>query len=176
MNASDIIKSKQNRVLYQAYYRPTIFSTLITSTINYSPISTISSGGSFVSSVVSCTNVQYQYTCEKPAISYELLNSINDGKYECGYPYCSTLSDWNTGQTFPVGNCDCKISFLTWKNTNPSLFYTYSTINYSSVITFSTPILTGPAPIICSFIEFKQGNAINNQCNTNNCCNQCLSG
>ncbi len=173
MNASDIIKAKQNRTLYQAYYRPTIFSTLITSTINYSPISSISSGGTFISSVVSCINTQYQYTCEKPSISYELLNSINDGKYECGYPYCSTLSNWNTGQIIPVGNCDCKISFLTWKNTNPTLLYTYSTINYSSVLTFSTPVLTGPSPVICPLIEVNQGTSFQNRCNNKGCCSNC---
>jgi hypothetical protein len=181
MNASDIIKARQNRTLYQAYYRPTIFSTLITSTINYCPISTISSGGAFISSVVSCTNVQYQSKCENPSISYELLNSINNGKYECGYPYCSTLSVWNTGQTIPVGNCDCKISFLTWKNTNPTLFYTYSTINQSSVFTFSTPILTGPQPVICPLGDVNQGTNFQSRCNNcntslygnNACCSNC---
>ncbi len=172
MNASDIIKAKQNRVLYEAYYRPTIFSSLITSTINYSPISTISTGGQINSSIISCITTQYGSKCENPAISYQLLNDINEGKYLCGFPYCSTISEWNTGETFPVGNCNCKISFLTWKNTTPSLLYTYSTINYSSVQTFSTTILTGPSPIICSN-ELIQGTSFQNRCDN---CNNFIYG
>ena len=180
MNASDIIKAKQNRVLYQAYYRPTIFSTLITSTINYCPVSTISTGSGFVSSFVSCITTQYGSKCETPNISYQLLNDINNGRYECGYPYCSTISEWNTGRTFATGDCDCKISFLTWKNTNPTLLYTYSTISYSSVQTFSTPVTTGPSPVICP-LTLNQGTSYQNRCNNcntsifgnNACCGNC---
>ena len=166
MNASDIIKSKQNRVLYQAYNRPTIFSTLITSTINYSPISTISTGGTFTTSFASTINTQYGYKCAPTAdLSYELLNDINSGKYICGFPYCSSISVWNTGQTFPIGNCDCKISFLNWKNTNSTIIYNYSSINYSSIGITSTIILTGPSPVICPLI-FHQGTKFdNNSCN-----------
>jgi hypothetical protein len=182
MNASDIIKAKQNRVLYQAYYRPTIFSTLITSTINYCPVSTINIGGNIVSSVVSCITMQYGSKCEKPIISYELMNDINNGRYQCGFPYCSTITEWNTGQTFPIGDCNCKISFLTWKNTNTTTFNTYSTINYSTVCTFTTTIATGPSPIICPFTEFNQGTNFASRCDScnttlygnNSCC--CASG
>jgi hypothetical protein len=157
MNASDIIKAKQSKVLYQAYYRPKIFpgitnngvSTLITSTINYYPISSLSTSGSFVSSFDSTITINYAYTCEKPIISYELENAINSGKLLCGFPYCSTISEWNTSQTFPVGECDCKINVLTWKNTNPTMIYNVSTVNYSSVVIQSTQVLTGPLPGIC---------------------------
>lgn len=175
MNASDIIKAKQNRVLYQAYYRPTVFSTLITSTINYYPVSTISTAGGFTSSIVSCITTQYGYKCEKPNNSYQLLNDINNGKYECGFPYCSTITEWNTGQTFLTGNCNCKISFLTWKNTNQTLLYTYSTSNYSSVVTSSTLINTGPGPVICPLISLNQGTSFQNKCNVcnNTCCDSC---
>lgn len=168
MNASDIIKNRQNRVLYQAYTRPTIFSTLITSTINYCPISTISTGGAFTTSFTSTINTQYGYTCEKPAISYELLNDINQGKYLCGSPYCSSISIWNTGQTIPVGDCDCKISLLTWKNTNSTPIYNYSTATYSSVNVVSTNILMGPGPFICP-LEFYQGTNFDNKCGNNTC-------
>jgi len=163
MNASDIIKNRQNRVLYQAYTRPTIFSTLITSTINYCPVSTISTGGIFTTSFTSTINTQYGYTCEKPAISYEMLNDINKGKYLCGYPYCSSIYIWNTGQTYPIGDCDCKISLLTWKNTNSTSIYNYSTATYSSVVVTSTNILTGPKPLICP-INFYQGTNFDNKC------------
>lgn len=165
MNASDIIKNKQNRVLYQAYNRPTIFSTLITSTINYCPVSTISTGGSFTTSFTSTINTQYGYTCAKPAISYEILNDINMGKYLCGYPYNSSISIWNTGQIVPVN--DCKISFLTWKNTNSTLIYTYNSTSYSSFNATSTNILTGPTPFICS-PDFYQGTNFDNRCANNN--------
>ena len=168
MNASDIIKNRQNRVLYQAYTRTTIFSTSITSTINYCPISTISTGGTFTTSFVSTTNMQYGYTYEKPAISYEVLNDINEGKYLCGYPYCSSISIWNTGQTFPVGDCDCKISLLTWKNTNSTNIYNYSTTTYSSVTVTSTNILTGPTPFIC-LTDYYQGTNFDNKCGNDTC-------
>ena len=91
MNASDIIKAKQSRTLYQAYYRPTIFqgstsngtNVFITSTINFCPISTVSSSSGFISSFVSSVTLNYSYKCEKPNVSYELMNSINEGKYIC---------------------------------------------------------------------------------------------
>jgi hypothetical protein len=155
-------------VLYQAYTRPTIFSTSITSTINYCPISTISTGGAFTTSYTSTTNMQYGYTCEKPAISYEVLNDINEGKYLCGYPYCSSISIWNTGETYLVGDCDCKISLLTWKNTNSTNIYNYSTTTYSTVTITSTNILTGPTPFICS-PDFYQGTNFDNKCGNNTC-------
>lgn len=141
MNASDITKSRQNRVLFQAYYRPIVFPSNTTSTINYSPISTVSTGGAFVSSFTSTINIQYGYTCTTPAPSYEILNDINNGKYIVGYPCCSTISDWNTGLVIPTGTCDCKISVMTWKNTNMTQINNYQTTNYSTVSITSTIIL-----------------------------------
>ncbi len=158
MNASDIIKAKQNRTLYQAYYRPTIFPDSTTSTITYYPISTISTGGTYVSSFTSTVTTQYGYTCQKPSLSYELSNNINNGKYLCEFPYCSTLSIWNTSQTIPVGVCDCKISVLNWKNPNPSIIYNVPTLNYSSIIVQSTMVLTGQTPVICPLASYYQGN------------------
>ena len=150
MDASDIIKTKQSRVLYQAYYRPTIYDFPSTSTTYIYPISSFStSGGVYQSSFTSSVNIQNGYKCEEPIISYELLNNINQGKYLCGYPYCSSISIWNTGNTIPVGNCDCNISYLTWSNINPTSIYNYSTTSYSNVTTTSTVILTGPQPFIC---------------------------
>jgi hypothetical protein len=165
MNASDIIKTKQNRTLYQAYYRPTIFPNTTTSTITYYPISTISTGGTYISSFTSTVNTQYQYTCQTPSISYNLTNSINSGKYLCGFPYCSTLSIWNTSQIIPVGLCDCKINVLSWNNTNPTIIYNISTATYSSIIVQSTIVKTGQAPSICPLIDFYQGTNYDNKCN-----------
>ena len=173
MNASDVVKAKQNRVLFQAYYRPTIFpglygtdSTLIASTTTFESVSSIYPGPpSFISS--SCS--EYLYTCNQPSISYALLNDVNSGKYLCQFPYCSSISIWNTGTTFPTGTCNCKISKLEWKNTNPTVFYTVSTAYYSSIETVSsmvtsTIIMTGPQPIICSDPVFYQGNCVNSEC------------
>jgi hypothetical protein len=158
MNASDIIKARQNRTLYQAYYRPTIFPSRTTSTITYYPISTISTSSGYISSFTSSVNTQYQYICQKPDISYEISNSINNGKYLCEYPYCSTLSIWNTGEIIPVGVCDCKISVLNWKNPNPTIIYNVSTATYSSIIVQSTIVQTGQTPVICPLASFYQGN------------------
>ena len=149
MNASDITKSRQNRVLFQAYYRPIVFPSNTTSTISYSPISSVSTGGAFVSSFASSINVQYGYIYNKPVQSYELLNDIKDGKYLCGYPYCSSITDWTTGLTTPAGICDCKISFMTLKNNNLTPIFNYNSTSYSSVTITSTTILTGPMPNIC---------------------------
>ena len=172
MNASDIIKAKQNKTLYQAYYRPGIFSSPIVSTINYCPISSISTASGFVSSVVSCTTTNYLYKCNQPVISYELANAINTGKYECGPPYCSSITEWNTGQQFATGTCDCKISFQTWKNSNPTTIYNYTSTSLSTFTVTSTSILTGPGPSICPNPVFYQGTNYDNSCPTNGpCCN-----
>ena len=172
MNASDIIKAKQNRTLYQAYYRPGIFSSPIVETVNYCPISSISTESGFISSVVSCVTTNYLYKCNPPVISYELANAINTGKYECGPPYCSSITEWNTGQQFATGTCDCKISFQTWKNSNPTTIYNYTSTSLSTFTVTSTSILTGPSPSICPNPVFYQGTNYDNSCPTNGpCCN-----
>jgi hypothetical protein len=158
MNASDIIKARQNRTLFQAYYRPTIFPSATTSTISYYPISTVSIEESFISSITSTVTTQYNYVCQKPIISYELANDINNGKYLCEFPYCSTLSIWNTNQIIPVGVCDCKISVLNWKNPNPTTIYNISTATFSSIIIQSTIVQTGQTPTICPLVNYYQGN------------------
>lgn len=188
MNASDIVEAKQNKTLFQAYYRPTIFpgtsdnqNTLIVSSINYYPVSSINGG---TSSQTSCNTINYLYTCNQPFISYELANDVNSGKYLCGYPTCSSISIWNTEKTVPAGVCSCRISYLTWKNTTSTTVYQYSTINYSSINITSTTILTGPSPLICPDPEFYQGTNFASRCETccnigsgiNACCTNCASG
>jgi hypothetical protein len=181
MNASDIIKARQQRVLYQAYYRPTIFpgiqdsnSTLITSSIKYCPISTISTSEGFVSSVVSCITLNYAYKCQTPTISYNLLNDINQGKYLCGFPYCSTIVQWNNGENFTSGTCNCKISLLNWKNTTNKFVYQYNSTSYSSFSITSTMIPSGPGPTICPLVNFYQGTSFDNSCSDcNTCCENC---
>jgi hypothetical protein len=173
MNASDIIKAKQNRVLFQSLYRPNVLTS--TTYTTYCPVSSFSTG---TTTYTSCINTIYPYTCNSPSISYELLNDINQGKYLCGYPYCSSISEWNTGRTFPTGVCNSKISEMTWKNTNSTIIYNYSTASYSSIITVSTSIMTGPGPLICPLVDFYQGTNFDSRCETcnNSCCSGCVSG
>ena len=182
MNASDIIKSKQNRVLYQDYYRPTIFpglqntdSTLITTSVVLYPVSTVSTSATapdYISSFVSCTTTNYLYKCQPSVISYALLNNINQGKYECGYPYCSSIVEWNTHAAYTSGTCNCKISFLTWKNTTTQNVFQYNPTSYSSVTITSTLIPSGPSPIVFPLVNYYQGTSFDNKCSncSNNCC------
>ena len=171
MNASDIVKAKQNRTLFQAYYRPTIFPGKTTSTENICPVSSFNTG---TPSYVSSTELQYNYVCNQPSISYELLNDVNSGKYLCGFPYCSTISIWNTGQTIPVGVCNCKISNLSWKNTTSTPVIAYSATSYSTFNSTVTYAITGPSPIICPLVNYYQGTSFDNNCNSalygNNAC------
>jgi hypothetical protein len=177
MNASDITKAKQSRTLYQAYYRPTFFSTIINSTINLCPVSSNTTSQSFTSTV----SYNYLSRCTPPAISYELANSINQGRYLCPPPFNSTISEWNTGQQFNSGSSDCKVSFLTWKNTNPTTILHYESTEITSFTVTSSIILTGPSPIICPLVEMVQGTSFQNRCNTcgvsnGGYCNDCSSG
>jgi len=166
MNASDIVKSRQNRILFQTLYRPTIITgssdstgPFVVSSVTYYPYSSISSSG--VSSIISTTNQNYLYKCLETPESYELANDINEGKYLCKSPYCSAISEWNTGSTFISGTCDCNISRLAWKNTNPTTIYSFSSIVSSSVVTgvqvTSSIILASAQPLICPTIELYQG-------------------
>lgn len=181
MNASDIIKARQNKTLFEAYYRPTIFpginklgvSTLIKSTINYCPVSSVSTGGVFISSIISCTSLSYKYKCFPPAIDYQLANDINQGKYVIGFPGCSTLTNCATGETTTTGTCECKISYVTWNNTNPTRLYNYSTATYSSVTKQNTFVLTGQTPVICPLVDFYQGTNFASKCGN---CNTILGG
>jgi hypothetical protein len=168
MNASDIVKAKQNKTLYKAYYHPTVFQSSIFSTI-YS----ISSVGEKIvasTSFGSCITTVYNYVCNPTFLSYQMANSVNDGTYECGLK---------------------KISELQWKNTTSTTIYEYSTTigNTSSATSSITGIYTtssiinmGPQPLICPLINMSQGTNYLNRCNKCNsflmsqgyCCDQCM--
>ncbi len=173
MNASDIIKAKQNQTLYKAYYNPTVFQSSIFSTINTvsSIINYVSDSIIFTSSsYTSCINTVYTYQCNPTFVSYEMANNINNGKYICGGKVPSELQ---------------------WKNTNSTVIYAYSTIlsSFSTPSTIipstirvsSTIISTGPSPIICPLIDFYQGTNFSNSCDVCNnffadsgsCCHNC---
>lgn len=130
MNASDIVKAKQNRTLYKAYYRPTVFNSTCFSTI--SPVSTISEISSNViieqySSLTSCVTCVNEYVCNPIINSYQFANSLLDGSYLCGKK---------------------KRSELEWKKTNSTLIYFYSTIMITNIVSTqinkfcSTPLIS----------------------------------
>ena len=159
MNASDIVAAKQNRTLFQAYYRPTIFTSSIVYNSTFCPISSI---GSDPTSGTYCSSINYLYTCNPTFISYELANDVNSGKYLCGYPSCSSISVWNTGETIPAGVCNCKISYLTWK-ANQSMG-TQSTFAADGSVISSSQNSYAVKPLICTQPEFNQGTNFASRC------------
>jgi hypothetical protein len=134
MNASDIVKNLQNQAMYSAYYRPTVFQSTIVSTIN-----TISSTGT--PSYSSSLNTVYLYSKTPTYTTYEMMNSVNNGKQFCGGPQPSQM---------------------TWINQTSTSIYSYQSI-YSSLSTTSTvnttsTIIQGSSgPVVCSFITYNQG-------------------
>ena len=156
MNASDIVKAKQNKALYAAYYKPRVYSSTI-----YSTFQTVSSflipvigGYSSVISNTSCINTVYNYVNNPTFVSYETLNQIKNGGYDCGASSASQSS----------GTPDTSI-------------YGYSPV-YSTVrgiISPMTPfitssVITAPISPYIASVQFSQGC---NQCITNTCTN-CL--
>jgi len=136
MNASDIVKNRQNKVLYRANYAPKVFqSTVVTTQI---PISSYVGGFNSYSSI---TNTVYTYSAQPTFLSYELLNDVNDGKNAC------------------TGTCTSQVS---WTNLMSTTQYLYS-VNYS---TLSTPLNIGvtstivkgsEGPVISPLVNFYQG-------------------
>jgi hypothetical protein len=123
MNASDIIKKKQNICLYRAYYDPVVYQSSVFSTLN--PFSSISSGTTTYTTTV---NIVTTYVCPPHILSYNLINDIVSGKISSG---------------------DKPLSELEWKNTTSSVQY-----YYSSNVTTSSYVLSGPTPTICPTIQF----------------------
>lgn len=136
MNASDIVKNRQNKVLYNAYYRPTVFQSTVVSTL--SPIIFYTNGTTQYRSTVITA---YDYLCQPTFLSYELLNEVKNGKEEC------------------TGTC---ASQLTWTNLTSTTQYMYAT-NYSTLSTplqinvTSTVVQGSTGPVICPLINFYQG-------------------
>ena len=165
MNASDIIKSKQNATLYNSYYNPSIYSST-TYTTSYPILSTINNIPTPIYST--CTNTINVYT-SNPYTSYELASNVNNGMYICGNKKVSQM-EWqaNTSiQTQPVYACSSFVSSL-------STFISCSQI--SSINSHSN------RPLICGD-SYIQGNFTNtcNMCNNigagiNACCYKCVSG
>lgn len=80
MNASDIVLSKQNGILYKAYYKPTVYQS---TTYNTSCVVLDASGIAVLSTCVNTVNTY----ASNPFSSYELAADVNQGKYVCGTCY-----------------------------------------------------------------------------------------
>jgi hypothetical protein len=137
MNASDIVKNRQNKVLYQAYYRPTVFQSTVVSTVTLISTATTVVDTSYRSTVITA----YNYSCQPTFLSYELLNEVKNGKEAC------------------TGTC---ASQVTWTNLTSTTQYMYDT-NYSTLSTplninvTSTSVQGSTGPVICPLINFYQG-------------------
>ena len=141
MNASDIVKTKQNNTLHCAYYNPTVLQSTTYSTVNVlsSIIKNISSGVIFSSTSYTSTSHTVKTVCNPTFMSYEMQQHV---------------------LTKPV-------SELQWTSNTSTLTYAYSSI-YSSFNTpanilpstvrvSSTLVATGPGPVICPLVDFYQG-------------------
>ena len=166
MNASDIVKAKQNRTLFQAYYHPaTTPSTTSTMIYTSTVLSSISEG---IYAPV-CSTLIYNNLCMPSFISYQLANDVNQGKYLCNTYTLAQQVGANTVLTTSTATNLCTLSNLQWKNVNSTLITEYSTTysatsTLSTVFASSTFIQTGPLPVICPLISFYQGTNFASKC------------
>lgn len=155
MNASDIVKAKQNKVLYNSLYNPTVYQSTVFSTLRL--YSSINLGNSIASSYISCINTTYNYSCNPAFTTYETRNDVKEGAVACGAVSLSNLQF----------------------TSSDGMIYAYSTIYStfgnvslpSSFIITSTIAPIASSPMICSINSY-QGCAV---C-INQSCSKCLSG
>jgi hypothetical protein len=165
MNASDIVKAKQNKVLYNAYYTPMISSSTIYSTLSvYS--TTLNGSLQPVISYTSCTTTAYttRMGCTPNVTSYETLNQIKGGAYECGALTVSQMQIGGIPNT-AIYAYSTLISTMTIQNLQLPV--------PSSFIVTSTTITAPPTPLITPFVIYRQGCA---DCNNRNSCVNCATG
>ena len=155
MNASDIVKAKQTKALYNAYYNPTVFQST-----TFSTITTVSSILNYVSSSVPITSdsytstveTAYNYVCQPTFVSYEMANALRDGVYICGNRSISDLQFKNTTNTVQYAY---KTNYSTF-SFNPSVQLPSTFRVTSSFITASR------GPVIQPLIDFEQGTSFSN--------------
>jgi hypothetical protein len=163
MNASDIVKAKQNKVLYNAYYTPMISSSTIYSTLSvYS--TTLNGSLQPVISYTSCTTTAYttRMGCTPNVTSYETLNQIKGGAYECGALTVSQMQIGGIPNT-AIYAYSTVISTMTTQGLNVP----------SSFVVTSTTVTAPPTPLITPFVIYRQGCA---DCNNRNSCVNCATG
>ena len=163
MNASDIIKAKQNKVLYNAYYTPMISSSTIYSTLSvYS--TTLNGSLQPVISYTSCTTTAYttRMGCTPNVTSYETLNQIKGGAYDCGALTVSQMQIGGIPNT-AIYAYSTIISTMTAQGLNVP----------SSFMVTSTTVTAPPTPLITPFVIYRQGCAV---CDSRNFCQNCATG
>ena len=159
MNASDIVKAKQNKAMYSAYYKPLISSSTMNTT------SSIYSTSNSITSYLSCTNTTYIIPCTPAVTSYETLNQLKDGSYQCAGVQQSQLQFTGIPNTTIYGYSTL---YSTFSTNNRSSFTAPSSIRITTT-TATIPI----GPVITPFITFNQGCA---QCIAGNSCHNCVTG
>lgn len=168
MNASDIVKAKQNRTLFQAYYHPAITPSTTTTTIVVSTfISSISDLPPMRSNV--CSTVIYNNLCMPTFTSYQLANDVNQGKYLCNTYTLAQQVGINTLLTTSTAHTQCKISNLQWETTLSTVTTAHYTANQSTYSTTSaTPLQTSIStfilPVVCPLVDFYQGTNFASKC------------
>jgi hypothetical protein len=150
MNASEVIKAKQNRILYNTYYTPTVLESSVTSTVR--PISSVirytSAGINILStSYTSCVTTCNTYVAKPTFVSYEMLHAMRDGEYGCDAPRRAAETRWNNTTT--VQKIIQSTLFSSFSTTGPLL---PSSVRYSSSL-----MTVGPTPVICPLIDYHQG-------------------
>ena len=175
MNASDIVKAKQNQTLYKAYYKPTVFNSSVNT--NVYKVSSIfnyvsSSQEITTDSYASCTTTVYNYVCNPHYITYEMVNQVNKGAFVCGGKTPSEMQWKNVNSTVIYAFSSINSTFETTSITAPSEFYVTSTV-----------VMTAPTPVIVPLINLVQGTNFATSCNVCNnftssdaCCHNCASG
>jgi hypothetical protein len=156
MNASDIVKAKQNKVLYNSLYTPTVYQSTVFSTLRL--YSSINLGNSIASSFISCINTAYNYTCNPIFTTYETRNDVKEGAVACGAVPLSILQFTSSdGMIYAYS----------------TIFSTFGNVSLpSSFIITSTIGTIASSPIICPINEIYQGCSV---C-INRSCSNCLSG
>lgn len=140
MNASDIVKARQDKVMYRSYVNDSIGTAVLQSTVvsTITPISSIAGGST---QYVSTIQTNYTYLCQPTFLTYETRYDIKDGSQLCG---------------------SCVAAPMEWVNNTSTLIRAYSTVystlsTPSTIVVTSTTVLRGPEPLICPDPEFYQG-------------------
>jgi hypothetical protein len=167
MNASDIVKAKQNRTLFQAYYHPMITPSTTTTTIVVSTFISLDVDLIMQSNV--CSTVIYNNLCMPTFISYQLANDVNQGKYLCNTYTLAQQVGGNAINTTSTAQTQCKISNLQWETTLSTVTTAYNTVggitySTSSATSLQSPVSTFILPVICPLVEFYQGTNFASKC------------
>ena len=167
MNASDIVKAKQNRTLFQAYYHPMITPSTTTTTIVVSTFISLDVDLIMQSNV--CSTVIYNNLCMPTFISYQLANDVNQGKYLCNTYTLAQQVGGNAINTTSTAQTQCKISNLQWETTLSTVTTAYNTVggitySTSSATSLQSPVSTFILPVICPLVSFYQGTNFASKC------------